>query len=125
MTTGSTALPLIYSCSGCSNNAQLANQVALDMDREQSAEMSCIVGVGGNVPSLVKKAKSGRKIIALDGCHLHCVKGCLAKHEVQPDVHYTLTEFGLKKKYKTDFNSEDVDLLKTIVLDNLAAKEIA
>ena len=117
----STALPLIYSCSGCSNNAQLANQVALDMDREQSAEMSCIVGVGGNVPSIVKKAKSGRKIIALDGCHLHCVKGCLQQHDVAADVHYTLTEFGLRKKYKTDFDQHDVGLIKMILLDHLTA----
>lgn len=115
-------LPLIYSCSGCSNNAQLANQVALEMDREHSAEMSCIVGIGGNVPSLVKKAQSGRKIIALDGCHLHCVKGCLQQHNITADIHYTLTEFGLKKKYKTDFESNDVNLIKTLVLDYLAAK---
>ncbi|MBT4442277.1 MAG: zinc-binding protein [Oceanospirillaceae bacterium] len=112
-------LPLIYSCSGCSNNAQLANQVALDMDRECTAEMSCIVGVGGNVPSIVKKAKSGRQIIALDGCHLHCVKGCLEQHEITPTVHYTLTKFGIKKKYKKDFEGDDVELVKTLLLNHL------
>ena len=36
------ALPLIYSCSGCSNIAQLANSVAIELDREIKAEMSCI-----------------------------------------------------------------------------------
>lgn len=38
--------PLVYSCSGCSNIAQLANDVAIKMDREGIAEMSCIAGVG-------------------------------------------------------------------------------
>jgi len=66
-------IPLVYSCSGCSNIAQLANRVAIELDREQMAEMSCVAGVGGGVPALVKKAKSGRKIISLDGCPLHCV----------------------------------------------------
>ena len=47
--------PLIYSCSGCSNVAQLANQIAIELDREGLAEMSCIVGVGGNVKSLIKR----------------------------------------------------------------------
>ncbi|MDP6957202.1 MAG: putative zinc-binding protein [Planctomycetota bacterium] len=108
-------LPLVYACSGCSNNAQLANQVALQMDREQRAEMSCIAGVGGNVPSMVKKAKSGRKIIALDGCKLHCVKGCLANHQVDANVHLTLTDLGLKKRVKTEFNHEDVELVQTRV----------
>ena len=45
-------LPLVYSCSGCSNIAQLANKVAVELDREHIAEMSCIAGVGGGVKSL-------------------------------------------------------------------------
>ena len=67
-------LPLVYSCSGCSSAAQLANHVALRLDRSSIAEMSCIAGIGGDVPSLLKTARSGRPIIALDGCPLVCVK---------------------------------------------------
>lgn len=57
----SNELPLIYSCSGCSNIAQLANDVAVKMDREGFAEMSCIAGVGGNVKPLVKKLNLGEE----------------------------------------------------------------
>ncbi len=46
-------LPLVYSCSGCSSAAQLANHVALQLDRRGLAEMSCIAGVGGDVPYLL------------------------------------------------------------------------
>lgn len=60
--------------------------------------MSCIAGVGGNVKPLVKVAKSGRPIIALDGCALHCVRSCLEQNEVKPDFHYTLTENGFRKR---------------------------
>jgi len=59
-------LPLIYSCSGCSSAAQLANHVAVRLDRAGDAEMSCIVGVGGGVKPLVAVARSGRVIVALD-----------------------------------------------------------
>ena len=59
--------PIVYSCSGCSSAAQLANHVALRLDRCGAAEMSCIAGVGGDVPHLMKTARSGRPIIALDG----------------------------------------------------------
>lgn len=65
-------LPLVYSCSGCSSAAQAANYIALKLDREGDAEMSCIAGVGGNVPHLVNIARSGRSIIAIDGCPLAC-----------------------------------------------------
>ena len=112
-------LPLVYSCSGCSNIAQLANAVAIELDRDQHAEMSCIAGVGGGVPSLVKKAKSGRKIISLDGCPLHCVKHCLSGHGVESNHHYTLTDYGIKKKYHMDFLYEDVSEVKLRVLEDI------
>lgn len=104
-------LPLVYSCSGCSNLAQLANDLALRLDRDGLAEMSCIAGVGGNVPALVKKACSGRQIIALDGCHLHCVQGCLANHGVKATHEVTLTEYGLKKRYRQDAPVQDFEML--------------
>lgn len=102
-------LPLVYSCSGCSNIAQLANDVAVKMDREGVAEMSCIAGVGGNVKPLVKKAKSGRKIIVIDGCVLQCAKSCLKNINVDPNEHYILTNYGKRKEYHKDYNDESVN----------------
>ena len=90
--------PLVYSCSGCSSAAQLANHVAVRLDREGVAEMSCIAGVGGDVPKLVKLARSGRPIIALDGCPLVCVKSSLARHGITPARHFQLHEYGVKKR---------------------------
>ena len=112
-------LPLVYSCSGCSNIAQLANQLAIELDRENIAEMSCIAGVGGGVKKLVRLAQSGRPIIAFDGCALHCVKHCLAQHGIVATQHFTLSEFGLKKHYKTDFQENELRLAKTNVLQSL------
>ena len=63
-------LPLVYSCSGCSSAAQMANHLALRLDRAGAAEMSCIAGVGGGVTGLVRTAQAGRRILALDGCVL-------------------------------------------------------
>lgn len=106
-----TQIPLIYSCSGCSNLAQLANTLAVRLDRAGIAEMSCIAGVGGDVKSLVKKAQSARPILAIDGCHLHCVKACLARHAVEADQHITLSDFGLRKRYGEDCSAEQADTL--------------
>jgi uncharacterized metal-binding protein len=115
-----TELPLAYSCSGCSNIAQLANRVAIDLDRVGIAEMSCIAGVGGGVEPLVNKAKSGRRIISLDGCALHCVKRCLSQHGIEPTFEYTLTDFGIKKRAHTDFLDSDVDVVKTKVIADIS-----
>lgn len=96
--------PLVYSCSGCSSAAQLANAVALKLDRAEIAEMSCIAGVGGDVPSLLRLARSGRPIVALDGCTLACVKNSLARHGLEPALHVLLSEQGVRKRYHADFD---------------------
>ena len=105
--------PLVYSCSGCSNVAQLANRIAVSLDREGFAEMSCISGVGGNVKPLVSKAKTGRPIIAIDGCPLACVKNCLSQHKLVATNYYELTDLSknihglaVKKLYQQDCSDD-------------------
>ena len=110
-------LPLVYSCSGCSSAAQLANHVALQLDRRGVAEMSCIAGVGGDVPHLMKIARSGRPILALDGCPLACVKSSLARHGIAPARHYLLHQHGVKKRVHEDFDADQAAL----VLDHVQA----
>jgi uncharacterized metal-binding protein len=97
-------LPLVYSCSGCSSAAQMANHVALQLDRRGVAEMSCIAGVGGDVPALVRLAASGRTIMAIDGCPVACARKCLERHGVAPDVHLELGAFGVRKRLHADFD---------------------
>ena len=101
--------PLVYSCSGCSSAAQMANYLAIKMDRKEIAEMSCIAGVGGNVKKLVKTALSGRRIIAIDGCPLACSKACLANHSIQPDFHVDLSRHAVNKKQHEDFDRQQAD----------------
>ncbi|GAB3000559.1 hypothetical protein GCM10010960_00360 [Arenimonas maotaiensis] len=97
-------LPLVYACSGCSSAAQMANQMALWLDRQGKAEMSCIAGVGGGVTGLVNTARSHRPIIALDGCILACASACLSQVGVTPDRHIVLSEFEVKKRKHVDFD---------------------
>lgn len=112
-------LPLVYSCSGASSAAQMANHIAVRLDRLKAAEMSCIAGVGGDVKPLVRTAKSGRPIIALDGCPLHCAARILKRHGINADQHYDLSEMGVKKKMHEDFDSEEAKrLLQQIVKDS-------
>lgn len=95
-------LPLVYACSGCSSVAQLANDLAVDLDRRGEAEMSCISGVGGGVQVLVQLARSGRPILALDGCALACVQACLSRVDVRPDIHLVLTQMGARKRFHAE-----------------------
>ena len=101
------SLPLVYSCSGCSSAAQLANTLAVRLDREGLAEMSCIAGVGGDVPALMKTAQSGRPIVVLDGCPLHCAKSCLSRHGIPIASHVDLSAAGVKKRLHDDATADE------------------
>jgi uncharacterized metal-binding protein len=52
----------------------------------------------------VRTARSGRRILALDGCILACVSACLSRVGVKPDRHLLLSEFGVKKHKHADFD---------------------
>lgn len=105
-------LPLVYSCSGCSSAAQMANDLAVSLDREAVAEMSCIAGVGGGVAPLVNTATSGRPVISIDGCPLECAKRCLDRHDVSLDLHYDLSKEGVTKEYHSDYDSDQAAELR-------------
>lgn len=113
-------MPLVYSCSGCSSAAQLANDVALYLDRQELAEMSCIAGVGGGVRSLVHIARSGRAILAIDGCPLSCTKACLTQCGVAPNEHIDLSRLGVTKHKHADYPTDAMPLAITAAKAALA-----
>lgn len=98
----------------------MANHLAVRMDRQGDAEMSCIAGVGGDVPSLVRVAKSGRPIVALDGCALHCTLHILKRHDVTPTAHYMLRRFGVKKQIHVDFSTVEAEAVLQAILEDPA-----
>lgn len=104
--------PLVYSCSGCSNVAQLANSIALRLRDEGYAQMSCIAGVGAGVKPLVLEAQKGRPIIAIDGCSLKCSYHCLKNLNIEGGKYIEISkEFSLKKDSFSQY--EDSLLNKT------------
>jgi uncharacterized metal-binding protein len=118
-------LPLVYSCSGCSSAAQLANALAVGLDRRGVAEMSCIAGVGGNVRSLVRRAQeahdAARPVVAIDGCALSCTRACLAQRGLAPTLHLQLAELGVRKHYHADFDPAQAAELIDALAGRLAA----
>jgi uncharacterized metal-binding protein len=111
-------LPLVYSCSGASGAAQMANHLAVRLDRLGAAEMSCIAGVAGDVGPLVKTAKSGRPIIAIDGCPLNCAVAILRRHGIEATRHFVLSDHGVAKRPHDDYSpAEAARVLRQILED--------
>lgn len=84
----------------------MANHLALELDAKGLAEMSCIAGIGGKVPALLRIAHSGRPILALDGCVLACVRETLAQEHIVPTRHIRLDLLGVRKLKRTRFDPD-------------------
>lgn len=107
--------PIVYSCSGCSNLAQMAHNISLNLDGDGIAEMSCVSGVIGQVEPILALAKSGRAIIAIDGCELGCTKACLDKSAIKTDHYFKISDLGFDKRDKWhDSLSENTIAMKSI-----------
>lgn len=97
----------------------MTNWLAVQLDRSGRAETSCIAGVGGDVPALVRKATSGRTVIAIDGCALECARSCLARHDVEPDVHHRLSSVGVRKRLGEDHDPKQAAEVLNQLVDRL------
>lgn len=114
--------PIVYSCSGCSNLAQMAHNISLTLDGDGIADMSCISGVVGQVKPIIDLAKSGRAIIAIDGCELGCTKACLDKSGIKTDHYFKISDLGFEKRDKwNDSLTENTLAMKSIYTDLIKA----
>ena len=89
--------PVVFACSGCSPAGQLANQLALELDRRGIAEMSCLAGLGAGKPVFLKLAER-RPVWIIDGCPIECGGGIADKVHRPAVLHLRLHDFGIKKK---------------------------
>lgn len=111
--------PIVYSCSGCSNLARMAHDIALNIDSDGLAEMSCISGVIGKVQPIANMAHSGRAIIAIDGCSLACTKTCLDACALKIDQYFDISSFGFDKRSKWDDSLVENSIAMAKIYDQL------
>ncbi len=107
--------PVLFSCSGCSNVAQAANSAAVALNLAGQVEMSCTAGLGAGTKAHVRQARSGRPVIALDGCEIQCVRACLERHDVTPTAHIVVTDLGIRKRTGTLCNEEELRTVQEAV----------
>jgi uncharacterized metal-binding protein len=88
---------LIYTCSGAADVGAIADRTARRLDEEGVGNMSCLAGIGGRVPVLMKKAQHAPLIFAIDGCPHACAKHCLEHAGFTGFAHFTVTDFDMPK----------------------------
>lgn len=99
----------LYACAGGSNVGQMANKVAIELTKKGKGMIMCTVGIGGDVPGIIKSAEGTDEIIAIDGCALVCAKKSLERAGFTVDKHVILSELGMKKNKELDLNEKEVN----------------
>jgi uncharacterized metal-binding protein len=86
---------VVYACSGASNLGQLANQIALRLDRLGLAELACATEVGADDEAA--ESARGRPVLAISGCTSACCEAMLKRRGIEVSRSVVLAERGVAK----------------------------
>jgi Uncharacterized conserved protein len=98
----------LYACAGGSNVGQMSNKVAVELTKQGKGKIMCTVGIGGDVPGIIKSTEGTDEIVAIDGCLLVCAKKSLERAGFTVDKSIVISELGMKKGGSLDLEESDV-----------------
>lgn len=106
----STALIIIYPCSGSSDVGEISDKAARKLSQDGTGKMSCLAGIGGRVSGLLAVADSASKILVIDGCTMDCARKTLENAGYKSVIHLRLADIGMQKG-KTQVTEEKVTIV--------------
>jgi len=98
-------------CSGGSNCGQIANQVAVKLTEEGVGSMYCLAGIAAHIKGMIESARSAKRIVALDGCQVACVKKAVEHAGLVVTDWVCVTNEGIEKNHEFKLASKDIDLI--------------
>jgi uncharacterized metal-binding protein len=118
LTSGEQPKRLIFCCSGASNVGALSYLAAIRLAQEGFGNFSCIAGIGGNIPPMIRSAKDAEERIVIDGCPTGCARRIMDSNLIPIDRYVIVTELGKKKTHDFDVDDCDVDIIVKEVHDS-------
>jgi uncharacterized metal-binding protein len=108
---------IVYACSGASNLGQLANEIALRLDRLGLAELVCATEVGAQDGD---GQGSSKPVLAISGCASGCCAAMLEQHGVEISRSVILAERGVAKAKHVLVSEDSTERVFGQVLAELA-----
>jgi uncharacterized metal-binding protein len=109
---------LIFCCSGASNVGVLSYLASIRLAQKGFGNFSCIAGIGGNIPPMIRAAKDAEERIIIDGCPTGCGRRILDSNLIPIDRYVIVTDLGIKKTHDFNVDDCDVDIIVKEVLDS-------
>jgi uncharacterized metal-binding protein len=110
---------LIFSRSGGSNVGQIANETAKKLSSQGIGGMSCLAGIGGHISGFAEATREVKKVVAIDGCPVHCARKTLEHAECPVNVHVVVTELGILKTSDFYLDYKDIAKVENAVKEKL------
>lgn len=117
------AVPLVYACSGGSGAGQVANGVAVCLDRLEIADMASTAAIGGGLEQHLAVLRSGRPIFAIDGCPDDCVRRVLQREGIVPILHVRLDRRGTARHAHESYDQSVIERELAYVADTIQRLE--
>jgi uncharacterized metal-binding protein len=108
---------IVYACSGASNLGQLANEIAVRLDRLGLAELVCATEVGAGDGN---SQTPSRPVLAISGCTTGCCAAMLKRHGIEVSRSIVLAERGVAKAKHILVDAESTERVFGQVLAELA-----
>jgi len=110
---------LIFSCSGGSNVGQIANETARKLSSQSIGGMYCLAGIGGHISGFAEVTREVKKVVAIDGCPVHCARKTLEHAEYPVTVHVVVTDVGIRKTLDFHLDDKDIATVENAVKEKL------
>ena len=110
---------LIFPCSGGSNVGQIANEAAKQLSSQGIGGMYCLAGIGGHISGFAEATREVKKIVAIDGCPVHCARKTLEHAECPVNVHVVVTDIGVRKTSNLLLDKKDIAKVENAVKEEL------
>jgi len=96
-----TADRFVVSCSGGSNVGQVANLLAVKMNQQGLANMTCLAALGAHLPDYIEKVKD-TNLVVLDGCPVACARKVVEHIGLRDYTYFVVSEMGVEKAKRFD-----------------------
>jgi uncharacterized metal-binding protein len=110
---------ILLPCSGGSNCGQITNQAALNLDTQGIGTVFCLAGIGANLSAFTGKAKTAKKIVAIDGCQVACAKHIVENAGLKLTDWVCVTDEGIAKSHTFDLKQADVNAISQKIKTSL------
>jgi uncharacterized metal-binding protein len=106
--------PVLFACAGCSAAGRLAYDLALELDRRQMAEMSCLAGLAAELKPFTRLVE-GRPVWVVDGCPIQCARAIFEGLGRPINYHIRLDNYDVRKKTGLPHGADLEDLVDRVV----------